>query len=140
MSRDTGHVESSTNESRLSSHIGMSQKKRYGKETEHVMWCIYSWQAEQAEQKRWHEERDPDEAFTGSLDGQKKVGLQDIVYSLHLDIEGIVKDLKSRINTFFEEYGELHTNPRYIGLFPQLAQRNRQAVQLAPTYTPAPLN
>ena len=92
-------------------------------------------QAEQAEQKQRREERDPDEAFIGSLDGQKKAGLQDIAYSLRLDIEGTVKDLKSRINTFFEEHRELHTSPRYIGLFPQLAQRNRQAAQPAPTYT-----
>jgi hypothetical protein len=49
--------------------------------------------------------------------------LRCLAYSLGLDIEGTVEDLKSRINTFFEEHEELHTDPRYTGTghFPQLA-------------------
>jgi len=54
----------------------------------------------------------------GSLNGQQKASLQDIVFSLGLDIEGWVKDLKARINTHFEEHQELYTDPCYIGLFP----------------------
>jgi hypothetical protein len=89
-------------------------------------------QAEQAEQQSRRKEWDPDEPFAGSLNSQQKVGLQDIAYSLGVDIEGTVEDLKSRINTFFKEHKELLTNPRYIRLFPQVAQQNRQA---APMYT-----
>lgn len=63
----------------------------------------------------------------GSLNGQQKSGLQDITYSLGLDIEGQVEDLKARINTYFEEHEELRTNHRYIALFPQLAQQTHQA-------------
>jgi hypothetical protein len=94
-------------------------------------------QAEQAEQQRRREERKADEPFVGSLNNQRKAGLQDIAYSLRLNIEGTVEDLKSRINTHFEEHEELRTNSLYIHLFPQLARQTRQA---APTHTPAPSN
>ena len=83
-------------------------------------------QAKQAEQQRQREERGLDEPFIGSLNGRRKVGLQDIAYSLGLDIEGRVEDLKARINTHFEENEELRTDPRYIGLFPQLGRQTRQ--------------
>lgn len=94
-------------------------------------------QAEQAEQQRRREGRHPDEPFTGSLNSQRKAGLQDIAYSLGLDIEGTVDDLKSRISTFFKKHEELLTNPRYIRLFPQSAGKSRQA---ASTNTSAPSN
>ena len=84
-------------------------------------------QAEQAERQRQREERGSEEPFTGSLNGQRKADLQDIVFSLGLDIEGRVDDLKARINAQFEEHPELRTDPRYIGLFPQLARQTRQA-------------
>jgi hypothetical protein len=73
----------------------------------------------------------------GSLNSQWKVGLQDIAYSLHLNIEGTVEDLKSRINTYFYEHEEIRTNAHYICLFPQLAQQTRQATS---THNSAPSN
>ena len=90
-------------------------------------------QAEQAEQQRRREERDANEPFMGSLNSQRKAGLQDIAYSLGLDIEGTVEDLKSRINTYFEEHEELRTNSRYIRLFPQLARQTRQVTSTHPS-------
>jgi hypothetical protein len=52
---------------------------------------------------------------------------------LDLNIEGQVEDLKTRINTYFEEHQELCTDPHYISLFPQLAWQTHQiATILAP--------
>ena len=84
---------------------------------------------------RWCEERHPDEPFMGSLNSQRKSGLQDIAYSLGLDIEGTVEDLKSRISTFFDGHEERRTDPRYIRLFPHLARQTRMT---ALTDTSAP--
>jgi hypothetical protein len=97
-------------------------------------------QAEQAEQQRRRQERDPNEPFVGSLNGQRKAGLQDIAYSLQLNIEGTVEELKSRINSFFDEHEELRTDPRYVHLFPQLARQTRQAASNSSTSTSAPPN
>jgi hypothetical protein len=94
-------------------------------------------QAEQAEQQRRREGRHPDEPFTGSLNSQRKSGLQDIAYSLGLDIEGTVEDLKSRISTYFDENEERRTDLCYIRLFPHLAWQTRQATL---TDTSAPSN
>jgi hypothetical protein len=74
--------------------------------------------------------------FVGSLNGRKKVELQDIAYALRLEIEGRVEDLKSRINAYFNDNEEQCTSPRYIGLFPQLTRQARRAVgALATTST-----
>ena len=89
-------------------------------------------QAEQAERQQQREKRGPDEPFMGSLNGQRKAGLQDIAFGLGLDIEGWVEDLKARINIHFEEHQELRTNSRYIGLFPQLARQTHQATSILP--------
>jgi hypothetical protein len=85
------------------------------------------------------EERGQDEPFTGSLNSQQKAVLPDITYILGLDIKGMVKDLKLRINTFFKdkEHKELHTNPQYICLFPHLAWQTHQATIAS---TSGPLN
>ena len=91
-------------------------------------------QAEEAEQQWQREARSRDEPFTSSLNGRQKAGLQDIAFSLDLNIEGRVEDLKTRINTYFEEHQELRTDPCYIGLFPQPARQTHQA-----TTTSAPL-
>ena len=58
-----------------------------------------------------------------ALNSRKKADLQDIAYALGLNIEGMVEDLKSRINAYFDEHEPLRTAPRYIGLFPQLERQ-----------------
>jgi hypothetical protein len=93
-------------------------------------------QAEEEEQQQQREQRDPNEPFIGSLNGQKKAELQDIAYALGLDIEGRVEDLKLRVNAYLDKNEEQHTSPWYIGLFPQLTQQARQAMHPpAPTST-----
>jgi hypothetical protein len=94
-------------------------------------------QAQQAEQQWQREERHPDEPFVGSLNSQRKVGLQDIAYSLGLDIEATVEDLKLGINAFFDKHEERRTDPRYIRLFPHLARQTHQATAMD---TSAPSN
>jgi hypothetical protein len=84
----------------------------------------------QAVEKEWQqqrEQRDPNEPFVGALNTQKKPELQDVAYSLGLEIEGRVEDLKSRISAYFDEHEEQRTSTRYIGLFPQLVRQARQA-------------
>ncbi|KIL56122.1 hypothetical protein M378DRAFT_17371 [Amanita muscaria Koide BX008] len=83
-------------------------------------------QVEEKEQQRQREQRGPDEPFVGALNSRKKADLQDIAYALGLNIEGRVEDLKSRIKAYFDEHELLHTAPRYIGLFPQLARQAHQ--------------
>ena len=78
-------------------------------------------QAEEKERQRQREQRAPDEPC--ALNSRKKADLQDIAYALGLNIEGMVEDLKSRINAYFDEHEPLRTAPRYIGLFPQLERQ-----------------
>ena len=59
--------------------------------------------------------------------------LQDIAYSLGLDIGGKVEDLKLRINTYFDEHDDLRTTPRYIRLFPHIARQAARQTAPAPT-------
>ena len=89
-------------------------------------------QAEEQERQRQREQQDPNIPFVGSLNGRKKAELQDIAYSLGLDIGGKVEDLKLRINTHFDEHEDLRTSPRYIRLFPQLARQAARQTALAP--------
>jgi hypothetical protein len=89
-------------------------------------------QAQEKERQRQRERRDPNRPFVGSLNSRKKADLQDIAYALGLEIEGRVDDLKSSINTYFDEHEEQRTSPRYVGLFPQIALQARQAA-----HTPA---
>ena len=89
-------------------------------------------QAEDQERQRQREQQDPSIPFVGSLNGRKKAELQDIAYSLGLDIGGKVEDLKLRINTHFDEHENLRTSPRYIRLFPQLARQAARQTALAP--------
>lgn len=52
-------------------------------------------QAEEHERQRQWEQQDPNIPFVGSLNSRKKVALQDIAYSLGLDVEGKVEDQPS---------------------------------------------
>ena len=96
-------------------------------------------QAEDDERQRQRQRRDPAEPFIGAINSRKKAELQDITYTLGLDIRGRVEDLKSKINAYFNTHEELCTSSRYIGLFPQLARQARQtAISSAAVTTAAP--
>jgi hypothetical protein len=48
-------------------------------------------QTEERERQQQHEQQDPNEPFVGSLNGRKKVELQDIAFVLGLEIGGRVE-------------------------------------------------
>ena len=96
-------------------------------------------QAEEKERQRQREHRNPNEPFVGALNSRKKAELQDIAYALGLDINGRVDDLKSKINTHFEQHEELCTSAHYIGLFPQLSRQARQVPSTSTSTLPQSL-
>jgi hypothetical protein len=90
-------------------------------------------QAAENERQSQREKMDPNQPFVGALNSRKKADLQDIAYSLGLDIEGKVDEIKSRISEYFNTHEDRHTSPRYIGLYPQLARQNHTPQLHIPT-------
>jgi hypothetical protein len=99
---------------------------------------------QQAAEDVWqwqYKQMDPNQPFIGVLNSQKKADLQDITYSLGLDIKGKVEEIKLRINDHFNTHEDVCTSPHYIGLFPQLAQQNCQMLSMtAPLQLTTPTN
>jgi len=81
--------------------------------------------AQDAEREQQRRERDPNQAFSGSLSSKNKPDLQDVAHSLQLDITGTKKDLVERITAHFDARPEKKTEARYEGIFnPRRRPRN----------------
>jgi len=73
--------------------------------------------AQDAEREQQRRERDPKQAFSGSLSSKNKPDLQDVAHALQLDIAGTKKDLVDRITAHFNAHPEKKTEAQYEGIF-----------------------
>ncbi|KAH9080182.1 hypothetical protein EDB83DRAFT_2513084 [Lactarius deliciosus] len=94
--------------------------------------------AKLAEREEQHQQRDPNEPFTGALATKTKGDLQDIAQALELAITGQKKDLLARINSHFDDNPLLRENPRFEGIFHQLHRQLGPAENHPPQDPPPP--